>query len=337
MALDIDVKIKLSEPVGALDYNYPLILVIDGDEITDKPYVECRKLEDVVNAGYADTTHTYEAVKLIFEQDNAPTRVSIKNCATSDELNTLKEYIDRPWRQLIVISEASPNVDIATVKAISDYMETKKKIYIARVLSVDDISTLTATNNRTAVFVYPTETVYAPEASVCGATVGQIEGSITYKNIILNSLEDPKYTDEQIENIHQAGGFTCVTKAGDLVTTEGKSISGEFIDLIDCQDYATNRIGYNIQKVLNTNKKVPYDNVGISLLETATVDALQEAFNNGIITTDASGNPAYSVEFALREQTTEEDRKKRIYPYGKFSFTISGAIHHVEISGEIEF
>ena len=58
-------------------------------------------------------------------------------------------------------------------------------------------------------------------------------------------------------------------------------------------------------------------------------------FNNGIIATTADGSPDFTVDFALREDTTEEQRSTRKYIGGQFTFALAGAVHYVEITGEI--
>ena len=71
------------------------------------------------------------------------------------------------------------------------------------------------------------------------------------------------------------------------------------------------------------------------MLETATISALTDAYNNGMIADNDDGTPAYSTKFALRSETTETDRAERDYPYGTFTFALAGAIHTVVVNGTI--
>ena len=172
-------------------------------------------------------------------------------------------------------------------------------------------------------------------AALVGATAGKNPGSITYKNQILKGINPQSLTDSQITAIHKKGGLTFVTKAGDNVTTEGKVAGGEYIDIIDSQDYVIQQLEYGTQKALNTAGRIPYDNTGIALLESVAVDVFQDAYINGIIATNDDGTPAYSVSYAPRTETTATDRAARRYLGGQFSFTLSGAIHECEITGSI--
>lgn len=336
MALDVKVKIDINKPIGKLGYSYPLLLVVESDESpTINDYKECKTLDEVVEAGYATTTNAYKAANLIFSQNNAPTKIAIKNCKSTEEVTTITDCTKYNWRQLIVVCEGETTAPTATlIKSISDYIETTDKMYFCSVSATTGTSTLTKTNARTVVFMY-SGTAVCPEAALVGASAGLTVGSFTYKNLILNGITPLELTDTQIEAAHTAGAITLVAKAGDNVTTEGKTLNGEYIDIVDSKDYVIQNIEYKVQKVFNTTNKVPYDNNGIAMLESAVIEVMRDAYNNGIIATNENGTPAYSVSFALRSATTDADRKARKYPYGRFSFVLAGAIHEAEITGEI--
>ena len=173
-------------------------------------------------------------------------------------------------------------------------------------------------------------------AALVGEASGRDVGTFTYKNLILKGIEPEDLSDTEIDAITAANGIAFVTKAGDNVTTEGKAMSGEYIDIVDSKDYVISNLEYQTQKMLNTMGKIPYDNNGIAVLESAAVNVMNDAYNKGIIATNDDGTPGYSVDYATREETDEADRAARKYLGGHFSFKLAGAVHMVEISGEIE-
>lgn len=65
------------------------------------------------------------------------------------------------------------------------------------------------------------------------------------------------------------------------------------------------------------------------------INVLQTAYNNGMIAQTEDGAADYSVNYGLRENTDEDDRQARKYVNGSFSFALAGAVHTVEITGEI--
>lgn len=335
MALDVKVTIKLAQVMGKVGSWYPLVYTIkDGAE--QAMYKEYTKLTEVAE-DYETTTDTYKVANLIFMQEDAPSKIAICK-GDKDVVTGLANYMNYDWRQLIVLSDFD-------AKVASAIEATENKMYFTHFDTAVALSTAATAEiiaikefDRTFAIVYKQpsgdEKVYA-EAAVVGATAGLEAGSFTYKNLIIKGVSANTYTDTEIAAISEAGGVTIVEKAGDVVTSDGIVVSGEFADIIDSKDYIIQNIGYKTQKAFNVNKKVPYTNAGISMLEAATLEALKGAYNNGMIADNEDGSPAYSVNFALRSETTETDRATRHYPYGQFTFSLAGAIHSCEVEGEI--
>lgn len=323
MALDVKVRIDLKKPAGKLDFGYPLILD-EGD--TGIEYTECKSSQDVATAGYETTTDTYKAAALMFAQNNPPTKIAVMTAATGDSATALAAVSNKGWRQLVTTGNVS-NSTIATYIAA-----TTDKMYFCNVGSASDLSDL-GDSDRVVGFVHSTNTLAV--AALAGEAAGREVGSFTYKNLVLKGIEPEVLSDAEIASITTANGIAFVTKAGDNVTTEGKVLSGEYIDIIDSEDYIITQLEYQTQKTLNSMAKVPYDNNGIAILESVAVNVMKDAYNKGIIATNDDGSPAYSVNYALRDQTDPADRAARKYLGGQFSFTLSGAIHTVEITGEI--
>lgn len=323
---DVKVVIKLSSAPGEAGLGIPLILV--SKQGTAVAYTECSSLDDVEKL-FQNTTEVYKAANLIFMQKTPPEKIAV--CGSTDTaLDAIKAIKDKDWRQLIVVGLDSDTE--TTVKAISDYIETTDKLYFTSASTKEAMPEITGMD-RTVIFVCGGN---SPEAALVGATASKSAGSFTYKNQILKGISPMDLSDADIEAIHTAGGITFVTKAGDNVTSEGKTVSGEYIDIIDSKDYIIKNITYRTQKALNAADKIPYDDTGIARLENICVDVLQDAYNNGMIAVDADGAPDYSVDYAPRSETAAGDRAERNYKLGKFSFALAGAIHTATINGEIE-
>lgn len=333
MAYDVKVNIDLAKPVGQLGFGVPLILVENAEK--EVAYTEVSNTEEIVSAGISNTSVAYKAAQLLFSQTNSPKTIAVcaaTAAATAALANTM--LTDKGWRQLIVVTDGeSPS----TPAAISTLVEALDgKMYFAN-LPVDDKTSITVSGLRRTVLFYctPTDDSPVPVAALVGNTAGLSAGSFTYKNMVLSGIKPQALTDSEIEAIHKKGGITFVTKAGDNVTSEGKVAGGEYIDIIDSEDYIIQQLAYKTQKVLNNTKKVPYDNNGIALLESVAADVLQDAYNQGMIVTNTDGTPGYTVSYAMREDTKATDRANRKYLGGSFSFALTGAIHEVEITGEI--
>ena len=335
MAYDVKVKIDLAKPIGKVGFGVPLILLEYAEKAVE--YVEVSTLAEVADAGFATATDVYKAAQLIFAQKNAPKYIAL--CAVAGSApDALADaaLISKGWRQLIVVTSADAE-GASTVSSISAAVEPLDgKMYFAN-LDTDDETVVGVSGLRRTVLFYvdATEDVPVPVAALVGEAAGREAGSFTYKNLLLSGIAAQDLTDAEVEAIHKKGGITYITKAGDNVTSEGKLAGGEYIDVMDSEDWIIQQLTYKTQKVMNNSAKVPYDNNGIALLESVAEDVLQTAFNNGMIATDADGNPDYSVNYAMREDTTESDRANRVYLGGNFRFALAGAIHEVEITGTI--
>jgi len=320
MALDVNVKIDLKKPAGKTDFGYPLII----QQGTAKNYTVCRDIDEVIKAGYEISTQIYKAAALMFSQNNPPEKIAL--CSAANVVEELPKISNEGWRQLVVFGVEDMS-DITTYISASD-----DKMLFVNVNDVNELKTLGNTD-RVIGFVHSTD--YAVAALV-GEAAGHDAGSFTYKNLILKGIEPMNISNSDIDAITKTNGITFVTKAGQNVTTEGKAMSGEYIDIIDSKDYIISQLEYQTQQTLNNADKIPYDNTGIALLELVAVNVMKDAYNKGIIATDSNGNPAYTVNYALRDETDPADRVERKYIGGKFSFILAGAVHEVEIKGTIE-
>ncbi len=331
MANDVKVVINLAVQAGNPSFGVPLIF--EGSASEAVAYTECANLKEVEAAGFAITSEVYKTAQLLFMQDNAPASIAV--CATTDATVTGLETVwAEGWRHLIV---PTAGADDSTKAAISDYIETqadKGRMYFCSVGAVTEAADFKG-NERTVCMQYGSDDYVCPEAALVGATAGLAIGSFTYKNIVLKGITPDVLKDTEIEAAHNANLICFVTKAGDNVTSEGITCSGEYVDIVDSKDYIIQNIEYRCQKVMNKSAKLPYDNNGIAALEAETLSVLVDAYNNGIIGTTHDGEPDYSVSFATRQQTSAADRTSRFYGGGTFTFGLAGAIHNAEITGEI--
>ena len=328
MALDVKVKIELSKAVGAVGFGIPLL--IESGVETEVGYTECYSMEDVVQAGFAEGTAMYKAANAVFAQEHRPSKIAV--CASSGTLTeAITAVVAKDFRQIVVVNGKTDEYIAA-----ADYVEaTKKMMFVS--LSATNFATIKTSfegkkYKRTIIFVNGTE---GANAALVGETAGRTVGSYTYKFRTLKGVIAETYTDAEIEAFHNAGAFVYVTKAGVDQTSEGFSQDGTFIDETENLDYVIADIEYRTQNVFPANGKVSYDNRGIALLEAATLSALKDAAENGIIAQNDDGTYDYSVAFGARSETTEADRASRVYKLGTFKFSLAGAIHYAEISGTV--
>lgn len=340
MLSDVKVVIKAKEKMKETGFGMPLLLkweapVTEGEEGASQvavPYQECTGLEQVLGI-VGEESELGIAAKLLYAQENPPAKIAVCFAVAESLEAALAELMGKGWRQLVLVSGG---FNAAAARLVE---QTQDKIYFASVSELGAVDGLTGLDgkgfSRTFCLYYKGGT-QCPEAAIVGVIAGKAVGSFTYKNLILKSIEPSDFTAKEVEEAHQKGCYTFVRKAGDNVTSEGKTMSGEYLDVVDGADFVLQQIEHQTQKTLNTMDKVPYDNNGIALLESICVNVLQDAANKGIVALDENGQPIYEVNYAPRSATKEEDRAARRYVEGKFSFMLAGAVHTAEINGIIE-
>ena len=339
---DVTVNITIEKVVQQLNFGIPLIMTAGVTSANESPatthayaeYSSVREVEEVF--GNADIITTI--AKLIFAQENCPEKIACCS-TTADNVAALKAVADQNWRQVILTSLdwTGQTKDLTDV---FDWCEENKRVIFTSTNSTTKFADMAAKKmsyHHVCIMYYDdkTEQVVFPEAALVGATAGKEVGSFTYKNQILTNVLPMVLTSSELETYHNAGCITIVTKAGDIVTSEGKAFSGQFLDITDSKDWLEQQIRYKVQKVLNNNEKVDYDDNGINLIDSAVVSVLKEAYNNGMIADDEDGMPTYWTKCKRRVETKKADRAARNYVECAFGFDLRGAIHTVRINGYV--
>lgn len=333
MASDVKVKITLTKPIGRLGFGMPLLL--ETNAAKNIAYTLCSGVDDVEKAGFGKDTNTYKTANLIFMQENAPGSIAVE-ATTLDGADWLgfENNINRSWRQIMFTqNDLNTDEEAATLVPIIETIDGKIGFFSVPLGATLEGVTIKDLKRSFVFFCDAPSDGGLPVGALVGATAAFDPGSFTYKNLILKGITPQN--DSYIEQVHSLGGVTFVTKAGDNVTSEGKVLGGEYLDIIDSEDYVVQQIEYRTQKLLNTTLKVPYTDAGITMLENVCETVLKECWLSGMISTTEDGVGDYSVSYAMREETDENDRVVRKYILGQFKFALAGAIHEVEINGEI--
>lgn len=348
MALDITVNLTQTQSYGAASFGVPLFAAAGLEKPVE--FTECRSLSDVTALGFDASSDLYAAVSLMRKQNKAPAKFAVYGTTSEGLAGDLAALDDKDWRQLVAV-----NPGTSTVAEIAAETETMTRKMFFTSATVDGYDTMEYADFKTAweavisplkayertIVMFYSDEIKTPEAALVGASAGKDVGSFTYKNLILKGVPALTIPDIKLAVINGSDDTGCaltvVKKAGDIVTSEGKVASGEYIDVIDSRDWIIYYIGYEGQKVLNLSDKVPYTSVGITQLENSTMGVLKRAFMNGMIAPsdddETVGN--YTTSFAPRTEMSDSDISSRVYTGGNFTFVLAGAIHEAVINGEM--
>lgn len=121
--------------------------------------------------------------------------------------------------------------------------------------------------------------------------------------------------------------------AGQAVTREGRAVSGEFIDIvrgIDALDEAMTKALFSL--IINQKgKKLPFTNAGTSLVASVMDNVLTGFVASGFI------EPQYQVSVPNANSVPSNTKALRRLEGCKFTAFLQGAIHFIELNGEVTF
>lgn len=330
---DVTVTIDIKKPSALIGLGTPLILANKAGESTYKEYLDL----DGIKEALGDTSDGYKIAKQIFAQgDNRPDKVAIATYSTVAEnpitaVSVLENYFYNDWYFVMLDTGA-----VTDYKEISDAVEAKALKVAAHIVDNEqDLLILKAGKYDRTFVIQHNAIAELPHAALIGQVGSRPVGSVSWKFKTLKFVTPQDLTPTQLNNIHTNGAFAYVTKAGIDQTSEGKMISGEFIDVIHGKDWIKLNIEQQVQYLLSTNPKIPYTDSGIAQIENVVRTVLEIAGQNGIIASDDAGQYLYTIKTKGRNEVLASDRAARKYNGLSFSFELAGAIHEATIHGDI--
>ena len=188
---------------------------------------------------------------------------------------------------------------------------------------------------RTFMFHHPT-----PETGIASAMLGKNlpkdPGSITWKFKTLAGIAVVKYDTGEKSALAGKNVERYIRVSGVNITCDGKTSSGEFIDITRFVDWLTARMQENIFFRLANSDKVPFTNPGIGVTE----NEIRGTLNSGISVGGLAADPPFTVTVPNAIVGTENgvdanDKANRLLTGLEFCAPLAGAIHAVEVNGKV--
>jgi len=344
MAAINDIVISITRATASLTrQNFrPLVLGTSGSAID---YIIATELADLVSAGYATDSPEYLMVSAMFAQSPRPEDVMVARKATGtdydDYLDTLVASYSEKFRTVLIDSRGKDKL-----WKVGTWANSNKKFFFGCASGADALTDRNV--DREAYVIHTAPTSY-PEAAWVGQNVGKTPGSFTWKWKRPSGQVASTFTSTQLNTIRTGSGGhdkgnAIQEQAGATYFNEGYTTSGEFIDVIDSQDWIENELTVELLSLFVNTEKVGLDDAGIGQVEGVVRAVLQRAGDNGIIARVGSkADAAYSDDgqymFVLttpkRADISTADRAARILPEVNFTLYLQGAVHRVEVNGKI--
>ena len=359
-SLDDIVKcnIDISSPISN-DESFGNILVIVPEPKTEgetpiTTAVQISKVEELKEYGYKEDEDAYIAIGVAFSQNPAPAHLYV--CVRKESEETYEDLattLERAGSEcgfygfcLVGFSDA------ADVQAAAKWAEGHEKLFGFSYTDIDSCPVSEKTYYRTfGVFSgkadgyeedeQPKENQFAA-LGLMAKCFGYDPGSETWHLKEIAGVVPSALSDKEKADLEKACINKYLTYAGSDVTIGGMVLAGEWIDVIRFRDWLKDEMQKRVFRVMKSNRKVPFQDTGIGLIEGAMEATLLEGQTVGGIYPseyDDDGNeiPGYTVKVPRAADFTETQRKSRKATGFRYSAKLAGAIHLVEIEGYLTF
>lgn len=283
---------------------------------------------DEVDELFGVESEEYKIASRIFGQSPAPQEIAVvgveydaETDQPTDLISALNEIINRngDWFHLVCTENSS---DI--VSALGEWVDANNKMYW---VTTQDLSQPATMENENAIVMYHhDEDAYVAEGLATFAATTK-PGEITFKFKQVKGVTAADISSTELKELHKNGGFSYVEKMGVLQTSEGKTTSGEYIDVVLGNYFLKFGIEEELMYLAINSKKIGYDNVGIGSIVSVFDKKLKQGTRNGIVLKDENENGVYEITALSREEVSKLDIADRIYNGVKVEYKLAGAIH----------
>nr|DAL26897.1 MAG TPA_asm: tail sheath protein [Caudoviricetes sp.] len=320
MILDFPVKIQ-RKTVGVSERGFGTILILDNEKDRDFEYLEAE------NLGKLGKGKAFGLATRLFMQKPQAQEVAIVGKVGKLE-EVFMKAIEANKDFFFVVGTDNA---IDSVKEVAKLCQINNKLYAVTINNYDDIKGL-GEEKIDNVFVAYHDDPESYLAEGLAVVMSFNIGGKTAKFKKIEGVKEAKVSDGQVKEIHEANAFTYIKKLGVLQTTEGKVLSGEYIDVVLGEYWIRFRIEERMQRLAITQDKIPYTNRGIAMLVSVAETVLNEAVDMGIIEENQ-----YKIDYRRREDVPSNDVAARKYDYIAWTAMLQGAIHSGQISGLLTY
>lgn len=234
--------------------------------------------------------------------------------------------------------------DTESILEAAGYIQAKERMYVTSYDGADAYSSLVSTDpgarlqeqgfDRT-VIIYTADASQYPECGIVGLQGPKDPGSTTWKFKTVTGVSAANLTPTQSMVLkgtkydYGKGYNTYEEKGGRVIFAEGRTASGEFIDVIRFSDWLAARMVERTFLTLVNSEKIPYTPSGFAVIE----GRMREVLNEGVA---VGGLFSYTVTVPNPRTNDPNSRANRVATGFKFRGVLAGAVHAVEISGSLE-
>ena len=347
----VNVNITIESPVADTASYSNLLLVVDPPatpEDSNAPYLTITEPKDLTDVGYLTTEPAYVAASLAFSQNPRPAVIYIaerqEDSGNTEAIaTTLNRVNDGRWYGIsFALSSTPSSTDLSGAAA---WAEANEKLFGFTWTSSTIPVTISSYARTFAMYGGSTASTTAqPYANVAwmAKCFGYEPGSETWAEKTLNGVEASVLSATDVSTFRAANANFYQVYANRALTLDGKTGTGEWIDVIRFRDWLVNQIRVGMVSLFAVNRKIAFTDPGITAVQGVIDSILKSGQTVGGIAPDqfdADGNvtPGYTVHVPTAAEVSDTDKAARRLTGVTFKATLSGAIHYAEINGALVY
>jgi len=347
-AIDNLIKVNISNQTGAVaqpGFSVPLIVGAtatgwaEGDAV--HTYTDAASM---LTDGFTSTAPEYLAAVSMMSQNIVPTQFKVGMKGGSDLATGLTAIMaqDNTWYGVCLAGLTDDDILEA-----APWVESNKKLLVASSFASDIATSVTsdlaselqtAGYHRTGLFYTANENGIL-EAALLGSQLAMVPGSNNwaYKNLSGVSGDTLSENAKNILLGSPVAGTTgksaniYVPVGGLNITQMGTAASGRFFDITVGIDWLQSNLQTDVFAALSSVAKVPYTDVGVSMLMQIVRTRIDIGVSNGLI----DGKSDIIVTAPSINNVTANQRAHRIAPTITFQCRLQGALNAVLITGTV--
>jgi len=350
----VNCNISIESPVEDSASFGTIMLIGDGPLKSGKDLKAVDKyasLAEVADAGWQEDEAVYKAARIAFLQEHKPELIyiAVRQGASSaaddaeESLTNLEKFSETVkrvigtagWYGLALVGAEDTDIN-----EVAELIESTEKIFA---FSTQEKKNPVLRKDYMRTFGIYSETA-DENAHVAWLAEGfsYDPGSETWAYKMLKGVTASELTTREMRSLEEENLNYYIPCAGKNITRDGKVIGGEWIDVIRFRDWLKNQMQIRIFELFIKNPKIPYLDTGITLVENqmrAALQAGQEA--GGIAETEFDENDepveGYTITVPRAASLSSTQRASRTLRDCKFTARLAGAIHIVELNGNLVY
>lgn len=340
----VNVQIRIASPVASQESFNNLLLVGLGPDAAGatkpKRVTVYSDLKSVKDAGYTINHSIYKAAAVAFSQNPQPTVLYVglrdvingtpENITTvmDDALNTLGWYA---W--------SIPNGTTDDLQAGMEWTEANEKLFgftwTTQTCPVTGGDAFYRTHGH-----YSSNPYF--DVGLAIVALGYLPGQETWDLKTVAAVSADNLTANEMRLLRDANMGYYVKYAGRAVSQVGKTLAGEWIDVIRFRDWLQNDMQIRIFNILLKYPKIPYTNQGIAKIENQMIASLKQGQKQDGVAPDefdSEGNlvPGFIVTVPNATEVPDTDKVSRVLNGCIFNARLAGAIQAVNVSGNLVY